>query len=425
MAWGASALLCLRGVGAELPAVAPFQAENQGEAVVRMVSTISAHEQSVVSVAFSPQGDLVATCSVNGTAKIWHLGDPKAHRTLAGLPPARDDGTWEREIVFSPDGKMVVIGCSGNSVQLWEVSSGKRLFSRDVGARSLAFSPDGETLLTGDWEDPDIRLWSVKALKQGKTLAGTAAKFNAGCWAQTSIAFAPSGKSFASAVGGADQKVRIPTRFTIWDAGTLKPTVQFDTTLGRVHSMDWSPDGRQVAFSSGSYVKLYALPTPMAGKVDEPEIGKLLAALDDERFGVREAAERELIGMKAAAENELRRAAGESESPEVRFRANRILKARAKRGTNLDPLPEKLAGTIMAVQYSPDGRYLVACSRLWRGKGGSLVVWDATIEPMKRIFRQSSEIGLTSLAFAPDSRKMIVAGQDGKVTVWDLPEPEG
>ena len=103
----------------------------------------------------------------------------------------------------------------------------------------MAFAPDGKRLLTGDWEDADIRLWAAEnLLKPAATLKGIQTTIKAGCWSQATVAFAPDGHSFASVVGGADHGgARIPTLLTIWDAKKLAPTAS--AVSSKLNRLEW------------------------------------------------------------------------------------------------------------------------------------------------------------------------------------------
>ena len=76
-----------------------------------------------------------------------------------------------RSIAWSPDGKTLVSGCTDKTVKLWDAATGKMLaslqgYTEDV--YSVAWSPDGKTLASGS-RDRTIRLWDAAT---GKLLAG-------------------------------------------------------------------------------------------------------------------------------------------------------------------------------------------------------------------------------------------------------------
>jgi WD40 repeat protein len=64
-------------------------------------------------------------------------------------------------VAFSPDGKTLVSSSSYDGLKLWEVASGKQLHALNhPGLRVVAFSPDGKTLASGS-ADHTVRIWDV------------------------------------------------------------------------------------------------------------------------------------------------------------------------------------------------------------------------------------------------------------------------
>jgi len=121
------------------------------------------HTEQVYSVAFSPDGRLLASGAADYAIYLWDVATGKALRTLHG-----HQGTV-KAIAFSPDGKLVASGSADHTVRLWSLAASQPIniltgHTDDVGA--LAFSPDGATLLSGSL-DYSARLWSVG---RGETL---------------------------------------------------------------------------------------------------------------------------------------------------------------------------------------------------------------------------------------------------------------
>ena len=113
------------------------------------------HNHGVRSVAFSPDGLLLASGSDGGTIKLWDLQKKKLLRTLRG----HSAPVWS--VAINYDGKTLASGSVDGTVKLWNVQTGmlqQTLTGHNRGVRSVAFSLHGNTLASGG-EDGSIRLW--------------------------------------------------------------------------------------------------------------------------------------------------------------------------------------------------------------------------------------------------------------------------
>jgi WD40 repeat protein len=138
----------------------------QGEIILWAVTTgqpiggpLAGHTDDVWSVAFSPDGQTLASGSGDQTIRLWDV----ATRQPIGEPLQGHIGNV-RSVAFSPDGTTLASGSSDNTIILWDVATGQPLGNPLTGhtdwVLSVAFSPDGTTLASAS-EDQTIRLWDM------------------------------------------------------------------------------------------------------------------------------------------------------------------------------------------------------------------------------------------------------------------------
>jgi WD40 repeat protein len=196
-----------------------------------LLRTLEGHTDSVWSVAFSPDGQTLASGGGSTTVRLWRVSDGALLRTLKG------HRGWVRSVALSPDGQTLASGGGSTTVRLWRVSDGallRTLKGHRGWVRSVAFSPDGQTLASGSG-DNTVRLRRVADGRLLRTLKGHADSV----W---SVAFSPDGQTLAS--GSADNTVRL---WRVSD-GALLRTLNGHTRP--VESVAFSPDGTLLASGS-------------------------------------------------------------------------------------------------------------------------------------------------------------------------------
>ena len=152
---------------------------------------------SVCSVAFSPDGQTLASGAGDWKIKLWDVASGRELRTLIG------HGRAVCSISFSPDGQTLASGSRDKTINLWDVASGAKLrtLTGQGVVNSVAFSPDGQILASGS-EDCTIKLWDVASGEELRTLS----RFGGHERAVTSVAFSPDGRTLASGIGGLDDQ---------------------------------------------------------------------------------------------------------------------------------------------------------------------------------------------------------------------------
>ncbi|MEH1943082.1 MAG: serine/threonine-protein kinase [Nostoc sp.] len=145
------------------------------------ICTIIGHQLQVNSVAFSPQGQLLASASYDRTIRLWQIpvleGSQRKfqNRSCYSLLSTLSGHAWAvLTVAFSPDGKILATGSDDNTIKLWEVNTGQlicTLVGHSWSVVAVAFSADGETLLSASC-DKTVKLWRVSTAEEIVTLSG-------------------------------------------------------------------------------------------------------------------------------------------------------------------------------------------------------------------------------------------------------------
>lgn len=121
------------------------------------------HTGHVLTVAFSPDGKLLASGGNDTTVRLWDVATGQSLAKLTGHTKA------VYCVKFSPDGKTLVSG-GDETIRLWDVATGKSLWkSNTVWVQSVAFSPDGKTLVSAG-DGNQVQLWDAATGKKLKTM---------------------------------------------------------------------------------------------------------------------------------------------------------------------------------------------------------------------------------------------------------------
>jgi WD40 repeat protein len=198
------------------------------------------HTNSVNSVAFSPDGKMLASGSLDMTVRLW---DVATHRQIGA--PLAGHTDYVLSVAFSPDGKTLASGSKDRTIRLWDVATHRQIGAPFTGhtnsVNSVAFSPDGKMLASGSL-DMTIRLWDVATHQQlGAPLAGHTDQV-------FSVAFSPDGKMLAS--GSQDQSIRLWNVAYRPKLGAPQPGAPLIGHSDGVSSVAFSPDGKTLASGS-------------------------------------------------------------------------------------------------------------------------------------------------------------------------------
>lgn len=317
---------------------------------------LGGHEGAVTSVAVSPDGKLIASGGVDGTARIWDQvsGEP-IDRLVAGTGQPQGSGKAVavdesrgvvRAISFSPSGEKLAAAISNGDFIVWDVAEGRELLRvRDPECKryAVAFSPDAQTVAVGD-NLGVVRVIDARSGGEVRTL---------GDLERANRRRSPPPSSF--------------------DA------VQLDRDVVVYNSFDDVP--------------------PISGRST-----RYLGPYDEEEFSAQRLIDLEICITAVAYSRDGSRLASAGWDQRVRI---------------WDPGTGELIATwaghenwVIALEFSPDGRMLASASN-----DKTVRVWDmATGEPREVI---TGHLGpVTGVTFLGDGRTLASCSMDGTVRLW-------
>jgi WD40 repeat protein/ABC-type oligopeptide transport system ATPase subunit len=332
------------------------------------IATLTGHSGFVTSVAFSADGKTLASASWDKTVKLWNTISRKEVMTFTGHSEVVNS------IAFSPDGRLIASGSGDNTVKLWDVALGKEVATltgqSDV-VTTVAFSADGKTLASGSW-DKTVKLWDSASGRNVATLMGHSGNVS-------SVAFSADGKTLAS--GSWDKTVKL------WDIASGNEVATLTGHSNTVSSIAFSGDGKVLVSGSGdNNVKLWDTASRQEMATIKGHLGSVYAV---------------------------------AFSPDGRSLAsggadNTVKLWDAALGSEVMTLKGGHLANVLAVAFSADGQTLATGS-----VDETVKLWDtASRQELARLTGHSG--GVYAVAFSPDGRTLATGSDDTTVKLWDI-----
>jgi WD40 repeat protein/serine/threonine protein kinase len=330
-------------------------------------------------MAFSPDGKRIVIRDDEHTARIWNaidgapIGKPMMHQD-------RITGPWGDgilSIAFSPDGQ-TILTLGHRTARLWSAADGSPIGKpiEPLGeTTAAAFRPDGKAAVIGGFDGP--RLWNTVDASPISNPSGSRHAVRA-------VAFSPDGTTFLTGSDGGSAQ--------LWSAADGSPVGKPMRHEGPVYSVAFRPDGKAILTRSGTgTVRLWSLANyaPIGKPMDYPDPvwevgfssdGKILLARNTNGITAQ-------LGSDTA------------ESP-----IGKPITHRSQDG---------------ALAFSPDGKIVLTWeSDTKSGWSGSARLWSAADgSPIGK--PMTHPMTVTSVAFSPDGKTVLTGSRDRTARLWN------
>ncbi len=389
----------------------------------------AAYEGAVSDVALSRTG-ILASNADRGTLTIWEVKSDRHIRPLL-----TQHSREIRSMAFSPDGQTLAVGNADSTIMLWDVTTGQPFGSPLIGhtgrVTSLAFSPDGQTLASGGKDvtwgsvDDTIILWDV-ATGHSTGHFSTDHVHNV-----TSVAFSPDGQTLGA---GYDDGA-----IMLWDISSDQPARRTLTHTGQDQIRPGVPINVQVAFSPDGCLLASGGPD---GAITIWDLATMQPRGDPRlrhKGGVTSLAfspDGQTLASGGEDAAVILWVMGQAIGQSVRGHSDRIwsvavspdgrsLASGSDEGTivlrnlvtppSLDqPLIGHTAG-VNDLTFSLDGKMLAS-----GGDDGAIILWSLAADQPVGMRLNGHTGGVNSIDFSPDGRILASGGRDHMVMLWDV-----
>lgn len=398
-----------------------------------LAQTFAGHSEPVKALVATPDGKSVVSAGTDKTVRVWNLADGKPVRQWNAPAPVL-------ALALSADGRTLAVGGADGVVHLQDPADGKAkadLTGHTGPIHDLAFLPDGHRLVSAS-ADGSGRVWAVpseediKKVNAPDVLKVADATVLAGHkGAVRSLAVSPDGQTIAT--GGEDATVRV------WQAADGKAVRTIEGHGGPVLSLAISPKGdlllagsadksaRLFELASGTLrATLSGLDSPIRSVAFSPKGDRVATAGENGGLKVWETASGQgVIAFGHLAPNNapaqaIEKIAFAGDGVLVSASADKTLKSWAFEGSwsEMKPLGPHVF-RVLAIDFSPDGK-LVATGGGEPSRSGEVKIWEVATGNLVRSIDALHSDTVFGLRFSPDGTKLASCAADKFLKVTNV-----
>ena len=369
------------------------------------LKTLRGHRGALSSVAFSPDGERIATASYDGTAKVWDVQSGKVQLTCQAHAGAVNS------LAISPDGQLLATANEDHTAKIWTLTGGevlRTLQGHSKPVEAVAFSPDGKRLVTAGADHLGV-VWDLSNGTKVLELVGHSNVIN-------SVTWSADGRWIFTACQD--------ERAIIWDAANGKAFRRILAPISSDFPVSFSPDNKWIATGSrdqGTQLRdvetgkvISEIPGRFASVAFSPDGQQIVTGGHSETASVWDSLTgKQLYNLKGH-QNWVGPAVFSRDGQRIATASgDHTAKIWATPAAKPPFLHQGEESAVYGVAWSPDGARIVTGEHNY-----TATIWDADTG-LERVRLRGHTDRVLSAVFSPDGKRVLTGGRDRTVRVWD------